>query len=123
MYGADTPRRLVFIRKARDLGFTLAEIAQLLALSQDHSAGAADVKERAQQKLHDLDRRLAEMEEMRRSLSLLVRACSGHGSSDSCPILAALAGPERQLGQWNGRIGIASDFDAPLPPEIAELFD
>lgn len=93
MYGADTPRRLVFIGKARDLGFTLAEIAQLLSLSEDHNAGAADVKQRASEKLRDLDRRLAEMREMRNSLSLLVDACSGAGPGESCPILAALAGP------------------------------
>lgn len=91
MYDADTPRRLIFIRKARDLGFTLQEIGQLLALSEDGHAGAGDVKERAQAKLGDLDRKIAEMQEMRRSLEKLVGACSGRGTSQECPILAALA--------------------------------
>lgn len=94
MYDADTPRRLVFIRKARDLGFTLGEIAQLLALSEDHRAGAADVKQRAQSKLQDLERRIAEMEQMRRSLKKLVTACSGRGPRANCPILAALTDDE-----------------------------
>lgn len=91
MYDADTPRRLIFIRKARDLGFTLQEIGQLLALSEDGHAGAGDVKERAQAKLGDLDRKIAEMQEMRRSLEKLVKACSGSGPRRTCPILAALA--------------------------------
>lgn len=91
MYDADSPRRLIFIRKARDLGFTLQEIGQLLALSEDGHAGAGDVKQRAKVKLSDLDRKIAEMQEMRRSLEKLVRACSGRGPRRSCPILAALA--------------------------------
>jgi MerR family copper efflux transcriptional regulator len=91
MYDADTPRRLIFIRKARDLGFTLQEIGQLLALSEDTHAGASDVKERAEAKLGELDRKISEMKAMRRSLERLVSACSGHGPSYECPILAALA--------------------------------
>jgi MerR family copper efflux transcriptional regulator len=94
MYGADTPRRLIFIRKARDLGFTLQEISQLLALSEDSRAGASDVKERSQAKLAELDRKIAEMQAMRRSLETLVSACSGHGPSHDCPILAALTDDE-----------------------------
>lgn len=90
IYDGDTPRRLVFIRKARDLGFTLQEIGQLLALSEDSQAGASDVKGRAQAKLTELDRKIAEMKAMRRSLEKLVSACSGHGPSHDCPILAAL---------------------------------
>jgi MerR family copper efflux transcriptional regulator len=91
MYDADSPRRLIFIRKARDLGFTLQEIGQLLALSEDGHAGAGDVKQRAKAKLSDLDRKIAEMQEMRRSLEKLVNACSGRGPRRTCPILAALA--------------------------------
>lgn len=91
MYDADSPRRLIFIRKARDLGFTLQEIGQLLALSEDGHAGAGDVKQRAKAKLSDLDRKIAEMQEMRRSLEKLVNACSGRGPRQTCPILTALA--------------------------------
>ena len=91
MYDADSPRRLIFIRKARDLGFTLQETGQLLALSEDGHAGAGDVKERAKVKLGDLDRKIAEMQEMRRSLEKLVNACSGRGPRQTCPILTALA--------------------------------
>ena len=94
MYDADTPRRLIFIRKARDLGFTLQEIGQLLALSEDGHAGAGDVKERAQAKLRDLDRKISEMKAMRLSLEKLVSTCSGDGPSYECPILAALTETE-----------------------------
>jgi MerR family copper efflux transcriptional regulator len=94
VYDQQAVSRLVFIRKARDLGFTLQEIAQLLALSEDREAGAGDVKERAQDKLADLDRRIAEMQRMRASLEKLVHACSGHGPRENCPILAALTDPD-----------------------------
>jgi MerR family copper efflux transcriptional regulator len=94
VYDADTPRRLIFIRKARDLGFTLQEIGQLLALSEDGQAGAIDVKERSQAKLAELDRKISEMKAMRRSLEKLVASCSGHGPSHDCPILAALTDDE-----------------------------
>lgn len=94
LYNADTPRRLVFIRKARDLGFTLSEIAGLLQLAEDHTAQAGDVKERAEGKLRDLKRRIREMEQMRRSLEKLVHACSGEGPGATCPILAALTEDE-----------------------------
>lgn len=92
-YDESVPQRLAFIRKARDLGFTLQEIADLLDLSQNRLAGAADVKERALAKLQDLDRRIAEMQTMRQSLERLVHACPGEGPQDGCPILAALTEP------------------------------
>ena len=91
VYDVQARQRLVFIRKARDLGFTLQEIGQLLNLSEDNLAGAGDVKQRAQQKLDDLDRRITEMQAMRRSLEALVRACPGQGPKERCPILAAFA--------------------------------
>jgi len=93
-YPEGTERRLVFIRKARNLGFTLQEIGQLLTLSEDCQAESRDVRERAQQKLRDLDARIQEMERMRQSLARLVQACSGHGPRSQCPILEALSDDE-----------------------------
>lgn len=94
VYDSEAPRRLIFIRKARDLGFTLQEIGQLLALSEDGLAGSRDVKERAQSKLDDMDRKIAEMQDMRQSLQRLVKACTGEGTRNHCPILAALTNEE-----------------------------
>ncbi len=93
-YPDGTERRLVFIRKARNLGFTLQEIGQLLTLSEDCHAESRDVRERAEQKLRDMDARIQEMERMRQSLARLVQACSGHGPRSQCPILEALSDHE-----------------------------
>ncbi len=92
-YDPETVRRLVFIRRARDLGFTLHEIAELLALSEHQEADAGAVRDAARAKVEDLERRIHDLQEMRRALERLVRACSGHGPRSHCPILDALTEP------------------------------
>jgi MerR family copper efflux transcriptional regulator len=82
--------RLRFIRRAKDLGFTLEEIRELLALSADRHGGVEGVKERAAARLKAIDERIAELQRVRDGLSELVEACPGHGSPDDCPILKAL---------------------------------
>jgi MerR family copper efflux transcriptional regulator len=84
--------RLRFIRKAQSLGFSLGEIRELLALSSHRSV--ARVKEKAQAKLADVDRRIQELQRMRAALGELVQACPGHGSTEDCPILQALGGED-----------------------------
>ncbi len=87
-YPADTVRRLRFIRRAKELGFTLEEIAELLALSGQRDVAA--VKRSAQHKLDDVDRRIGELQRIRQGLSQLVDRCPGHGRAETCPILSAL---------------------------------
>lgn len=82
--------RLRFIRRAKQLGFTLDEIRELLALSADHQHGVRDVKRRSETKLVQIERRIAEMQRMRRGLKKLIDECPGHGDTGACPILAAL---------------------------------
>jgi Cu(I)-responsive transcriptional regulator len=82
---------LSFIRRARDLGFGLDEIEQLLALWVDASRASAEVRALAARHMADLDVRIARMQAMRRTLQHLVRACHGDGRPD-CPILDDLAG-------------------------------
>jgi len=89
-YGDDDVARLRFIRRAKDLGFTLAEIRELLALSTDRKRGVRGVKARAEIRLAEVDQRIRELQRVRRGLKHLVAACPGHGSLDRCPILAAL---------------------------------
>lgn len=87
-YPEETLQRLRFIRRAKALGFTLEEIAELLALSSQRNVAA--VKRTAQQKLADVERRLTELSRIRDGLAKLVRACPGHGRTERCPILTAL---------------------------------
>jgi MerR family copper efflux transcriptional regulator len=91
MYGADAATRLRFIRRAQALGFSLEEIAELLALSDNPRARAREVKRVTQAKIADLEQRIADLKRMKRGLATLEARCSGHGSSGACPILAALA--------------------------------
>ena len=84
--------RLRFIRRAQVLGFTLREVRDLLALSAQRDV--ARVKRSAQAKLSDVERRIAELEQIRKGLSTLIAACPGHGRAADCPILRALGGEE-----------------------------
>ena len=93
-YDDSAVRQLRFIRRAKDLGFTLEEIRDLLALSADRQRGVRAVKKRAQERLAAIDARIAELTRVRNGLEQLVDACPGHGSPDQCPILRALADEE-----------------------------
>ena len=87
--------RLRFIRRAKALGFTLGEIGELLALSTRRDGDMAGMKSAAQQKLADVDAKLAELQRIRQGLTDLVASCPGHGALEHCPILDALAGESR----------------------------
>ena len=87
--------RLRFIRRAKALGFTLGEIGELLALSARRDGDMAGMKSAAQQKLADVDAKLAELQRIRQGLTDLVASCPGHGALEHCPILDALAGASR----------------------------
>lgn len=89
-YGEGTIAQLRFIRRAKDLGFTLDEIRELLALSADRQRGVKAVKQRAQQRLDAIDLRIAELQRVRNGLAQLVESCPGHGTPEQCPILRAL---------------------------------
>jgi MerR family transcriptional regulator, copper efflux regulator len=85
---------LRFIRRSRDLGFTMKEIAGLLGLWQNRRRASADVKRLASAHMADLDARIAELQAMRRTLEHLVHCCHGDDRPD-CPILDDLAGAGR----------------------------
>lgn len=91
-YGELEVARLRFIRRAQALGFTLKEIKQLLALS--NMRDVARVKRAAQEKLADVEERIASLERVRKGLAALVAACPGHGRAADCPILEALGEEE-----------------------------
>ena len=82
---------LRFIRRARDLGFSIAEIATLLGLWQDKARASSHVKRLAQAHIDAMSQRIADMQAMQRSLQTLVQCCHGDDLPD-CPILDNLAG-------------------------------
>lgn len=89
-YGDKQVHTLRFIRRARLLGFSMAEIAELLKLWQNKQRASADVKRIAQAHVADLERRIAEMQAMRQTLAELAHCCAGDSRPD-CPILSGLA--------------------------------
>lgn len=89
---------LRFIKRARDLGFSMAEIAELVALWQNRRRASANVKRIAQRHVEELAQRIAAMQAMQRSLQQLLHHCHGDERPD-CPILDDLAStPGRACG-------------------------
>ena len=87
--------RLVFIRRAKELGFSLAEIKELLSLRADRRAQCGRVKKRTEAKLADIDERIRTLERMRGALAKLNAACDNERVPTSeCPILDALDSEE-----------------------------
>ncbi len=82
---------LRFIKRSRDLGFSMAEIAELLGLWHNRRRASASVKRIAQKHVDDLAQRIEAMQAMQRSLSPLLQHCHGDARPD-CPILDDLAG-------------------------------
>ena len=89
-YGDKDVHTLRFIRRARDLGFPIEEIGQLLALWHDRERTSANVKALASARIGELKRKEREIREMRRSLEELAQHCHGDERPD-CPILEDLA--------------------------------
>jgi MerR family transcriptional regulator, copper efflux regulator len=95
-YGEDTVARLRFIRRAKELGFTLKEIKSLLSLRLDPASTTADVKRQAEEKIADIEAKIRSLQRMKRALGKLTAACHGHGPISDCPILDALDGRHPQ---------------------------
>lgn len=90
-YAAEDVHRLGFIRRARDLGFSIEEIRELLKLWGDRDRSSRDVKTLTLGHIDELDRKIALLTEMRATLSHLVSCCDG-GDRPDCPIIESLAG-------------------------------
>ncbi|MDH0731341.1 Cu(I)-responsive transcriptional regulator [Pseudomonas sichuanensis] len=90
LYGPEDLHSLAFIKRSRDLGFSLDEVAKLLTLWQDRQRASADVKALATQHIDALNRRIEELVSLRDTLGELVAHCQGDDRPD-CPILKDLA--------------------------------
>ena len=93
-YDLSDVSRLRFIRRAQELGFTLAEIGDLLALRLDPSTGPEDLRGRVREKMRGLDEKLSDLERIRSALKHLLHECEAGDSSSDCPLLDALEANE-----------------------------
>lgn len=82
--------KLAFLGRARALGFSIADCRNLLALYEDDARTSAEVKDIATGHLQEIDKKIADLSEMRATLSELVASCAGDHRPD-CPILTSLA--------------------------------
>lgn len=89
-YPDTTVQRLRFIRRAKELGFSLKEIKELLELQGDPQTTCADIRQRAQRKLADINERISDLEKMRGALDVLVAGCLTDATSAECPIMQAI---------------------------------
>ncbi|CAM3151842.1 Cu(I)-responsive transcriptional regulator [Pseudomonas aeruginosa] len=89
-YNENDLHTLAFIRRSRDLGFSLDEVGKLLTLWQDRQRASADVKALAAQHVRELNRKIEELSTLRDTLQDLVEHCQGDHRPD-CPILKDLA--------------------------------
>jgi Cu(I)-responsive transcriptional regulator len=115
-YGDDDVHRLRFIRRARDLGFTVEQIGELLALWSDRSRASGDVKALALGHVEALRAKIAEIEGMVATLETLAVSCNGDDRPD-CPIITGLAeggaaSPTKPAPRRFGKVG-----ELPVRPE------
>ena len=92
-FDAAAVTRLRFIERAKGLGFSLADILALMQLEEAPGASAADVKQRVEEKILEIDGKLEELTRMRASLSQLSARCDGRGDVQHCPIMESLSQP------------------------------
>jgi Hg(II)-responsive transcriptional regulator len=85
----DSVRVVRFIKRAQDLGFSLDEVEQLLRLRRQSGRNRARIRAVAETKIRQIDRKLAELNRMKRALEMLVHTCH-EGTTLECPIIEAL---------------------------------
>jgi MerR family copper efflux transcriptional regulator len=83
-------RRVQFIKRAQELGFSLKEIKELLSLRTAPETECAEIRAHAEAKIKDIDGKIDSLVAMKSALSKLVAECSGQGPLTECPILQSL---------------------------------
>lgn len=86
-YDESTLERLEYIRRAKELGFTLAEIRELLELSFAAHAGCDHIRQRAEAKIADIEGKIRNLLQMKRSLGKIVAQCRAKNTADDCPLV------------------------------------
>lgn len=91
LYSSETTRIVRFIKRAQELGFTLDEIEELLALSGNEDRTCNEVRKVAEAKLDNIEGKIAALQAMKKPLAKLIQGCaSRRGTAPDCPILDAL---------------------------------
>jgi Hg(II)-responsive transcriptional regulator len=86
-YAADAIDRLRFIKRAKQLGFSLKEIADLLTMRVEPGTTCAEVKKRAEAKIADIEQKIQSLRHMKQALAKVTKQCRGRGPLSDCPIL------------------------------------
>ena len=94
VYPDQTVRRVRFIKRAQEIGFTLAEIRELLALRIDADRDSSDVRALAQDKIIDIEQKIQTLQRMKEALGRMTERCTGCGPASECPILESIDSDE-----------------------------
>src|SRR5467141_4241938 len=90
LFPAEAARRLKFIRRAQELGFSLKEIRELLSLRVSRTTTSRDIRTRTEAKIVDIEAKIKSLESMKKTLRKLARVCDGCSPVAECPILESL---------------------------------
>lgn len=90
LYAPEAVRRVRFIKRAQELGFSLREIEQLLRLRDDRASSCEEVQALAEAKIRTIEGKLRQLEALRAALEVLVRSCERGDADRECPILEAI---------------------------------
>ncbi len=93
-YPEEAVVRIRFIKRAKDLGFSLKEIREILSLRISSEVTCEDIRVRAEAKISDIEKKIGTLTKMKRALTKLTSACMGEVPVSRCPILEALEGEE-----------------------------
>ncbi|MEO8726743.1 MAG: MerR family DNA-binding protein [Acidobacteriaceae bacterium] len=94
LYSLDAVRRIHFIKRAQELGFSLKEIRELLVFAQDQTTDCAEVRSLARTKVAEIREKIRTLEAMKRYLTALTETCPGAGPATHCSILESIGSEE-----------------------------
>lgn len=89
-YPLETIKRVRFIQHAKDVGFTLKDVGELLALRRESGSSCTDIKLCTLKKIEEIDQKINDLNKIRDALGRMIMKCSGQGSLSECPILEEL---------------------------------
>jgi len=90
LFSEEDVKRIKFVKRAKELGFTLKEIKELLELRFDSSGSCSEVREFAEEKLKDIEQKIKDLENIKQVLKELINQCPGKGPVLECPIISSI---------------------------------
>ena len=98
LFSWESVRRVRFVKHAQELGFSLAEVKELLALRVDRKTNCTDIRQRAEHKLEDVQNKIRALQGIEDALKRLTATCHGSGPVSECPILESFNPEEHANG-------------------------